>query len=245
MQGALLCKTIASGGDEAALQNGYFLITGPAATEPAPRGTVSIGATAREMTMTINQPEAERIGRALASAIHAHWVMFLIEGIILVILGLVAIVLPPIATLAVTIIIGWIFLISGIMGLITTFYARHAPGFWWSLISGLIGIAAGVVLLLWPITGTLSLTLVLIAFFVVEGIASIMYSIEHRNQLTGRWGWMLVSGIIDLILALIIFLGLPGTAAWALGLLVGINMVFGGAALIGMALAARHPASAH
>jgi len=100
------------------------------------------------------------------------------------------------------------------------------------------------VLLLWPITGTLSLTLVLIAFFVVEGIVSIMYAIEHRNQLTGRWGWMLVSGIIDLILAGIIFAGLPGTALWALGLLVGINMLFGGAALIAMALAARHPASA-
>jgi uncharacterized membrane protein HdeD (DUF308 family) len=127
--------------------------------------------------------------------------------------------------------------------LITTFWARHAPGFWWALISALIGIAAGIVLLLWPLTGTLSLTLVLIAFFVVEGIASIMYAIEHRNQLSGRWGWMLISGIIDLILAGIIFAGLPGTAVWALGLLVGINMVFGGAALIGMALAARHPAS--
>ena len=116
--------------------------------------------------------------------------------------------------------------------------------FWWSLISALIGIAAGLVLLLWPLPGTLSLTLVLIAFFVIEGVASIMYSIEHRNQLSGRWGWMLISGIIDLILAAIIFAGLPGTAVWALGLLVGINMVFGGAALIGMALAARHPASA-
>ena len=84
----------------------------------------------------------------------------------------------------------------------------------------------------------------LIAFFVVEGIVSIMYAIEHRNQLTGQWGWMLVSGVIDLILAVIIFLGLPGTAFWALGLLVGINMLFGGAALIAMAMAARHPASA-
>jgi uncharacterized membrane protein HdeD (DUF308 family) len=99
------------------------------------------------------------------------------------------------------------------------------------------------VLLLWPLTGTVSLTLVLIAFFVVEGIASIMYAIEHRNQLTGRWAWMLISGIIDLILAGIIFAGLPGTAVWALGLLVGINMVFGGAALIGIAAAARNPAS--
>jgi uncharacterized membrane protein HdeD (DUF308 family) len=194
--------------------------------------------------MTINQQQAESLGRAVAGAIHEHWVLFLVEGIILVILGIAAIVLPPIATLAFTIIIGWIFLASGIMGLITTFWARQAPGFWWSLISAIIAIAAGVVLLLWPITGTLSLTLVLIAFFVIEGIVSIMYAIEHRNQLSGRWGWMLVSGIIDLILAGIIFAGLPGTALWALGLLVGINMVFGGVALIGMALAARNPAAA-
>jgi uncharacterized membrane protein HdeD (DUF308 family) len=194
--------------------------------------------------MTIDQQNAERMGRALAGAIHEHWGLFLAEGIILIILGIAAIALPPIATLAFTIIIGWVFLISGVVGLFTTFWARHVPGFWWSLISAIIGIAAGVVLLLWPITGTLSLTLVLIAFFVVEGIVSIMYAIEHRNQLTGRWGWMLVSGIIDLILAGIIFAGLPGTAVWALGLLVGINMLFGGAALIAMALAARHPASA-
>ena len=170
--------------------------------------------------------------------------MFLIEGIILVLLGIAAIVLPPLATIAFTIIIGWIFLVSGIIGLITTFMARQAPGFWWALISALIAIAAGIVLLLWPISGSVSLTLVLIAFFVVEGIASILYAVEHRNQLTGRWGWMLVSGIIDLILAGIIFAGLPGTALWALGLLVGINMVFGGVALIGMALAARNPATA-
>jgi uncharacterized membrane protein HdeD (DUF308 family) len=191
--------------------------------------------------MTMNQQEVARFGRAFAGAIHEHWILFLTEGIILVILGLAAIVLPPIATIAFTIIIGWIFLISGVIGLITTFWARHAPGFWWSLISALIGIAAGVVLLRWPISGTLSLTLVLIAFFIVEGIASIMYAIEHRNQLTGRWGWMLASGIVDLILAAIIFAGLPGTALWALGLLVGINMVFGGAALTSMALAARQP----
>jgi len=92
----------------------------------------------------------------------------------------------------------------------------------------------GIVLLLRPLSGVLSLTLVLIAFFVIEGVASIMFA-----QLSGRWGWMLASGIIDLILATIILAGLPGTAAWAIGLLVGINMVFGGSALIAMALHAR------
>src|SRR5271165_496275 len=190
--------------------------------------------------MSMNQAaRAVHMQRALANAIHEHWGLFLAEGIILVILGLIAIVLPPLATITFTIIIGWLFLVSGIVGLATTFMMRQAPGFWWSLLSGILAVAAGIVLLIWPISGALSLTLLLSAFFIVEGVATIMFAIDHRNQLTGRWGWMLLSGIVDLILAGIIVAGLPGTAAWALGLLVGINMLFGGTALVAMALHAR------
>jgi len=81
-----------------------------------------------------------------------------------------------------------------------------------------------------------------LAFFIVEGAVSIMFALDHKRELSGQWGWMLVSGIIDLALAMMIFAGLPSTAAWALGLLVGINMIFGGAAMIAMALHARKPA---
>src|SRR5580704_8959142 len=189
--------------------------------------------------MSTNQSGLDRINAAVATSLREHWGMFLAEGIILLILGLAAIVLPPIATFAVEILIGWLLLISGIVGLITTFRMRHAPGFWWSLVSAILGIAVGIVLLLWPLSGVLSLTMILIAFFVIEGIASIMFALDHKRELSGRWGWMLASGIIDLILATIILTGLPGSAAWALGLLVGINMVFGGSALIAMALHAR------
>jgi uncharacterized membrane protein HdeD (DUF308 family) len=190
--------------------------------------------------MSMNRPDIEQIQRAVATSLHEHWVLFLVEGIILVILGLAAILIPSIATLAVEILFGWLFLISGIVGLITTFRMRHAPGFWWSLVSAVLGIAAGIVLLLWPLSGVLSLTLVLIVFFVIEGVASIMFALDHkRDNQSGRWGWMLASGIIDLILAAIIAAGLPVTAAWAIGLLVGINMLFGGSALIAMALHAR------
>jgi len=188
----------------------------------------------------MNQPSD--VERAVAGAIHEHWRLFLIEGIILIILGAAAIILPQIATLAFELVIGWLFLVSGIVGLVTTFWMRTAPGFWWSLFSAVIAILAGLVLLRWPISGTLSLTFVLIAFFVIEGIVTIMFAIDHRNQLSSRWGWMLASGVVDLILAGIIFAGLPGTAAWALGLLVGINMVFGGTAMIGMAMAAKQQA---
>jgi uncharacterized membrane protein HdeD (DUF308 family) len=185
------------------------------------------------------QPDLRGVQRAVENALHRHWVLFLIEGIVLVVLGAFAVLVPAVATIAVTILLGWLFLISGIVGLITTFWMRSAPGFWWSLISAALGIVVGLLLLARPLGGALSLTLLLIAFFIVEGAVSIMFALDHKRELSGQWGWMLVSGIIDLALAMMIFAGLPSTAAWAVGLLVGINMIFGGAALIAMALHAR------
>jgi uncharacterized membrane protein HdeD (DUF308 family) len=176
---------------------------------------------------------------AIAASFTQHWRAFLTEGIVLLLLGLLAIIVPPIATLAVEILIGWILLASGIVGLISTFRMRGAPGFGWSLVSAVIGIAAGVILLAWPLSGAVSLTLVLSVFLLFEGIASIMLALGHRREFSGRWAMLLFSGVIDIILAAIIFAGLPGTAAWAIGLLVGINLVVGGSALISMALHAR------
>jgi uncharacterized membrane protein HdeD (DUF308 family) len=100
------------------------------------------------------------------------------------------------------------------------------------------------VLLAWPLSGAISLTLILSVFLVIEGITSILFALDHKRELSGRWGMMLFSGIVDLVLAGIIFEGLPGTAAWAIGLLIGVNLVFGGAALIAMALHARDAAAA-
>lgn len=189
--------------------------------------------------MSTDKDDIGRIRAAVATSLHAHWMFFLIEGIVLLVLGVAAIVVPPVATVAVAILIGWLVLVSGIVGLASTLRARGAPGFGWSLLSAIIGIVAGVVLLAWPLSGALSLTLILTVFLAIEGIASIMYALDHRRELTPRWGFMLVSGVVDLILAGMIFAGLPATAAWAIGLLVGINLVFGGVALIAMALHAR------
>ena len=189
--------------------------------------------------MSTQQSGIQNIQRAATAALHEHWVLFLVEGVVLLVLGATAVVLPPIATLAVTILFGWLFLVSGIVGLVTSFWMRHAPGFWWSLLSAVLGIVVGAMLLGSPLTGAFSLTLVLIAFFLIEGAVSIMFALEHKRELSGQWGWMLMSGIIDIALAIMIFAGLPSTAAWAVGLLVGINMIFGGTALIAMALHAR------
>jgi len=191
--------------------------------------------------MSTEKSEIERIQTAVTESLHAHWVIFLIEGIVLILLGLIAVALPMLATLAVAILIGWLLLVSGVMGLATSIWMRRATGFVWSLLSAILGIAAGVVLLWWPVSGALSLTVILTAFLTVEGILSIMYALEHKRDLSGRWAMMLLSGVVDLILAAMIFLGLPATAAWAIGLLVGINLIFGGSALAAMALHARAP----
>jgi uncharacterized membrane protein HdeD (DUF308 family) len=157
---------------------------------------------------SMSSSDIEKVQSAVAQAVRDHWVLFLIEGIVLVLLGILAIVVPPIATLAVAILIGWLFLISGIVGLVTTFMARNAPGFWWSLLSGVLAIAAGLLLLIWPAGAVMSLTLLLIFFFTLEGVLTIMYALEHKKELSGRWGWLLASGIVDLVLAAIILVGL-------------------------------------
>src|SRR3979490_2610158 len=184
--------------------------------------------------MTLPQDIAS-LQTKMSAAVREHWKAFLIEGILLVVLGLAAMIVPPLASLAVTIFLGWMFPISGIAGLILTFWARQMPGFWWSLISAALAVAAGLILLAQPVQGILTLTIVVGAYFLAEGVATIMYALEHRRELSERWSWLLVAGLMDILIAFIIIAGLPGSAEWAIGLLVGINLVLGGASLGGTA----------
>ena len=115
------------------------------------------------------------------------------------------------------------------------------PGFWWSLLSAILAIAVGAIMIGRPISGAFSLTFLLIAFFLIEGIASIMFALDHRRYLAGAWGWMLASGIVDLLIVGVVFAQLPGSGLWALGTLLGINLIIGGIALVAMAY--RHAGS--
>jgi uncharacterized membrane protein HdeD (DUF308 family) len=189
--------------------------------------------------MAMTDPQTTPGMPDLQSIVTKHWKLFLAEGIALLLFGTGAIIVPWIAGLAITLLLGWLFLVGGIFGLVVTYWARELPGFWWSLFSAALSVLAGLILIARPMEGLLTLTVVLTAFFVLEGIASIMYALEHKRELSGRWGWVVVAGVFDLVIAVMIFAGLPGSAEWAIGLLVGINMVFGGSTLIGMALAAK------
>ena len=195
--------------------------------------------------------EVNRMPDTVTRSIHDYWALFLFEGVALVSLGLLAIIIPSIASSAATLFIGWLFIASGVIGLVTTFWARHIPGFWWSLVSALLGILVGTVLIAhrsndlygglmgWPLETIGPLRMVLVLFFLIEGGASIMFAFEHRRQFSGRWAWMLASGVLDICLASIIIFDLPGASAWTMGLLIGINLIVGGASLIAMGLHAR------
>ena len=186
--------------------------------------------------MSTNEPKAERLERTIVISMHKHWRFCLVEGIILVILGLAALIVPR--TGIVDIEFGWLFLLSGITGLVTSLFVRGAKGFGRLFVAAVLAIAAGSLMLLSP-TNVLSLTLILILFFVFEGVASIMFGFKHMRDVSGQWVWMLGSGIVDLFLAALIVMELPGSAKWALGLLVGVNLISGGVTIIGMALQGR------
>src|SRR3978361_1469250 len=152
----------------------------------------------------INPEDVNNLQSAMSAAVREHWKAFLFEGILLAVLGLAAMIVPPLASLAVTIFRGWMFLISGIAGLIVTFWARQMPGFWWSLFSAALAVLAGLILIARPMQGVLTLTIVVGAYFLAEGVATIMYALEHRRELSERWSWMVFAGVLDIVISAMI-----------------------------------------
>ncbi|MGC1180521.1 MAG: HdeD family acid-resistance protein [Methyloceanibacter sp.] len=189
--------------------------------------------------MSSSNPTLSDMQHAVRDTLRVHWRLFLAQGVIMVILGILAIAWPGIATIAVDVYVGWLFLLSGIVGLVTMFLAKDVPAFLWTLLTAALSLIVGVLLLWHPAEGAVSLTLVLTAFFIVEGIFQIAASISYRAAFPESWGWMLASGIADLILAALIIMGWPNTAGWALGLIVGVNLITSGVAVIMVALAGR------
>lgn len=190
--------------------------------------------------MSSTQPkDLSELQTQFTKKMHEHWRLLLIEGIILLVLGAAAIAIPGLAGLAATIWLGWVFVIGGVVGLISTFRAKTAPGYGWALFSAVLALVAGGLLLWNPLRGLVTLTYVLIAFFIADGFVTVFLAIAHRRELSGKWEWLLINGIVDLFLAGVIVAGLPESFAWAFGLLIGIDLLFGGAALIAMSLEAR------
>jgi len=176
----------------------------------------------------------------VTGTIRLHWLLFLAQGIIMIVLGAMAVIWPQISTLAIDLYVGWMFLISGVLGLFTMFVASEAAGFLWSLLTAALSLFVGVLLLWHPVEGAVSLTLVLISFFIAEGIFQIAAAIRYREAFPDSWGWLLMSGLADLALAAMLIRGWPSTATWALGLIAGLGLITSGLAIVMVAAAARN-----
>jgi uncharacterized membrane protein HdeD (DUF308 family) len=189
--------------------------------------------------MTLDNPNLTDMQRAVRDAFAAHWKLMMFQGVVMIILGVLAVAAPVIASIAIDIYVGWLFLFSGVIGLIALFSSHDIPAFLWSLITAALSVALGILLIWKPLEGALSLTFILTAFFLVEGVFQIATSLVYRDSLPGTWGWMLASGVSDLLLVMIIVLGWPASGIWVLGLLVGFNLLMSGWAVVMMAFAGR------
>jgi uncharacterized membrane protein HdeD (DUF308 family) len=170
---------------------------------------------------------------------HRSGMFFILEAAVLAVLGILAIFLPLLAGIAITVFLGWLLLLGGAIGTISAIATRDMPGFSWSILSALLALVAGAFLIAAPLRGLLSITLILSAFLFADGIVSALFAVSHRGELHGRWGWMLTSSLVTILLAVIIVVGLPRSATWALGLIVGIDMVMAGSALLAVGVAVR------
>jgi uncharacterized membrane protein HdeD (DUF308 family) len=148
-----------------------------------------------------------------------------------------AIAFPLLSTIAAKIAIGWIFLVAGVVEVFHAFYVRRWAGFFWNLLIGLLYILAGGWLAFFPLTGILTLTVVIAALFIVEGVMEFIMGFRMRPH--EGWGWVVLSGLVAVAAGLLIALSLPASAVWALGLLAGINLLFSGWSFIYLALSGK------
>jgi uncharacterized membrane protein HdeD (DUF308 family) len=172
------------------------------------------------------------------------WGWFLALGIVLILAGIAAIAFPLVGTIVAKTFLGWLFLIAGIVMIVHAFQAPGWKGFLWELLVGILYAFAGGYLAFFPFTGLITLAIVLAVLFIAEGIVEVIQAFRVRPH--EGWFWLLLSGVAALAVGLLIAADLPGSAVWALGLLVGINLLFSGWSYVFLALAGRraHEATA-
>ncbi|NDW06991.1 HdeD family acid-resistance protein [Jiella pacifica] len=212
------------------------------ATEIGPNGPPKGGLGAGNPAAgEVSQREAVK---AAQRYLHDHWKYYTFQGALMIVVGILALLVPFAATLATTLFFGWLLILGGVIGCVAAFRARAAPGFWSSLLLAILSVVLGGIIIYDPLAGTVTLTWLLAVFFFLSGLFN--FSIARAVRLsTTRFWLVVVSGIIDIVLAVFLILGLPGTAIWAIGVFLGISFITSGFGLLFSALDARNnpPAS--
>ncbi len=171
------------------------------------------------------------------AAVAENRTWFMILGVVLIVLGIAAVAFPFATTIAAKMVFGWVFLIGGIAQIVHAFSTQRWSAFLWDVLIGALYLIAGIWLAFFPLTGIITLTVFLAAMFIVEGIFEVIMALGLRAQ--EGWFWLLISGLVSLAVGVLIYAQLPSSAAWAIGLLVGINMITSGWAYFFLALAAN------
>jgi uncharacterized membrane protein HdeD (DUF308 family) len=180
------------------------------------------------------------VARELRERLREHWKALVTVGVIVVLVGVAAIIVPALASVTVELFVGWLLVFGGVAQIFDSFSVRNDAGrVATRLLIGLLSIVAGVLLLINPAEGTLTLTVILVAWFAAMGLLRLYAAWRER----GSQGAPVVAlnGAISLVLAILILVELPSSAAWAIGLLVGVDFVFAGFALITAGMEARKP----
>ncbi len=167
---------------------------------------------------------------------HASTVSIL-WGVLLVVLGTMAIISPFLAAVAVNVAVAWLIVLAGIVHLVLAFRAHTAGSVIWKLLVGIAYLCFGSYLIVHPVLGVASLTLVLASLFVIEGVLDIVLFVKMR-PLQGS-SWVLLDGIVSLLLGVMIYMQWPSSSGWAIGTLVGVSLIFSGVARVMMSLAVR------
>jgi len=188
------------------------------------------------MAMTLEEA-AQVMREAMRENVKRHSLWYLAQSALMILAGIVALVYPVMSSVAVVIFLGWLLIISGVLQGISLIGARHVPHLWLQLVSVVLFVIVGVLFLRNPGESLVTLTLLLIVFFMVEGISKVIFALTIRPL--PNWGWVLSSGVVGILLAFYLWANIPLTAAWLIGILLGIELICEGVALGSLALQAR------
>jgi len=177
------------------------------------------------------------IREAMREKVKRHSFWYILQSVLMILAGIMALIFPVISSVAIVIFLGWLLIFNGILQAFSLLDARHVPHFWLQLVSVVLSVLVGILFLRNPGAGLLTLTLLLIVFFMVEGISKIIFSLTIRPF--PNWGWVFASGVIGILLSFYLWANTPVTAIWLLGVLLGIGLISEGAALGNMAWQAR------
>lgn len=174
------------------------------------------------------QDASKAMREALRQTVKRHSLLYIIQGVLMIMAGIVALIYPLFTSEAVILLLGWLLIISGVVQGIALIGAHNVPHFWLHLISVVLAVVLGLMFINNPEQAVLTLVLLLVVFFMVEGISKIIFALTIRPF--PNWGWVLASGVVGIVLAIYLW-NSPVMGVWLLGLLIGILLISEGVAL--------------